>query len=213
MDPVRSAIRYPVDMRCAVHPDRLATEACGACGEAHCSDCLKVIDEEAICPRCLGSAARPPSDDPPASSPPPSRNAKLAGGAFAALAAAALVLLATRPGPTAQLPVVEPRPPLDERQARTADCFQALERAAVAVEIHRAERGTYPSDWSVLIPDPLAEAPEDPWAPSRSPLQLTVPAWDPDAIVLYSVGPDGHDDGGKAYSVETGTGDIVYRVR
>ncbi len=200
-------------MRCAVHRDRLATEACSTCGEAHCSDCLKVIGEEAFCPRCLGAAARPREVAEPARRASPGRGAKVIGGAFAVLLVAMLVLMATRPDPAAELRAVEPPPPLDERRARTADCFWALEEAAVAVEIHRAERGTYPSRWSDLIPDPLSEAPADPWAPSRSPLQLTIPEWDDDAIVLYSVGPDGHDDGGKAYSVETGTGDIVYRVR
>jgi len=131
-----------------------------------------------------------------------------------ALLSAVLVLLALRPERTdsSNHPAVEPMVPLDDRQMRTADCFAALEQAAVAVEIHHAERGLYPTDWAALIPDPLSEPPPDPWAPPGTTLRLTVPSWDDDAIVLYSVGPDGHDDGGKAYSVETGTGDIVYRV-
>jgi len=202
-------------MRCAVHVDRLATEACGTCGRAYCSDCLKVIGEEAYCPECVGTAARPTPPDPPARPAPRGKVPKVAAVCVAALLAAVLVLLAIRPEHARHpVPVELQAPPaLDERQAREAACFRALEEGAVAVEIHRAENGAYPTRWDDLIPDPLDHAPTDPWAPTRTALQLAVPSWDDDAIVLYSVGPDGHDDGGKAYSVETGEGDIVYRVR
>ena len=202
-------------MRCAEHPNRLATETCGACGQAFCSDCLKVFGEEAYCPDCVGAAARPV---PPSESAQHAQRGKLpmvAGISVAALLGAVIVLLAIRPegADVPGAPEFEAAPPLDERTQRTAACFAALEEAAVAVEIHRAENGVYPTHWGSLIPDPLVRAPIDPWAPSRSTLQLAIPSWDDEAIVLYSVGPDGHDDGGKAYSVETGEGDIVYRVR
>jgi len=35
----------------------------------------------------------------------------------------------------------------------------------------------------------------------------------PEGIVIYSVGPDGKDDGGAAYDNKTKTGDIIFELR
>ena len=93
------------------------------------------------------------------------------------------------------------------------DAFVALERGAVGVETFRAEQGKVPLGWADLVPTLLDEIPRDPWARGNQSLRLTTPTWDTTSVVLYSVGPDAQDDGGKAFSIESGRGDLVYFVR
>jgi hypothetical protein len=63
---------------------------------------------------------------------------------------------------------------------------------AVAAEQHRLEHGAWPASPARLVPTFLPELPVDPFdgKPLRS-KRL------PDGIVVYSVGPDGVDDGGQ----------------
>lgn len=132
---------------------------------------------------------------------------------MAALLAVLLVALAQRGMGGRERTRVAPVLAAEEFDARMAASVQALERAAIAIETYRAERARYPTGWADLVPELVPESPADPWGRDGAPLRLLAPPWDEAAILLYSVGPDGLDDGGRAYSAETGVGDVVYVVR
>ena len=194
-------------MRCSAHPEQLASEPCSLCGEFYCSECLDILGSDSYCPTCL-TAARAAAP----AAPERSVDRRKLIGAAAGLALTALIatlaLWPERPGPEPSPGRVDPDP--GTRMART---FEALERGAVAVETYRAEQSRYPGGWDALVPGLLDAPPTDPFAPDRTPLSLGAPKWDAESVVLYSIGPDGRDDGGKAYSVDSGMGDIVYLVR
>jgi len=194
-------------MRCSRHADQIATNACDLCGRFHCDACLQRIGEELFCPACSPAADAIPA---------PSRQApawpKVAGAA-AAITLATLLLMAalsSRPDPP---PAEVTRVISSADEPRMAAAFEALESAAISAETFRAEQGRAPMGWDDLVPDLLDEPPTDPWSLEDQPLRLTVPTWDSATVVLYSIGPDAWDDGGRAYSVETGRGDLVYFVR
>jgi hypothetical protein len=63
--------------------------------------------------------------------------------------------------------------------------------AALAAERYRREKGRWPETLATLVPDYLDDVPIDPF--DGQPLRLARPD---DGLVVYSVGPDGHDDGG-----------------
>lgn len=63
--------------------------------------------------------------------------------------------------------------------------------AQLAIELYRREHGKLPAELSDLVPDFLDEVPIDPF--TGDPLIYRV---DEDAIVIYSVGRNGVDDGG-----------------
>jgi len=193
-------------MRCSLHPDRIATRACDLCRRYHCDDCLEVTGGECFCPDCLPAAGTAPRPMERKATRWPRRAGVVATVALAgALVAAALV---GRDESGGEIPV-----PITRDRSRMADSFLALERAAIAVETFCAEQGRAPRGWSDLVPEVVGEVPVDPCSPDGAPLRLTAPSWDEDSVVLYSVGPDARDDGGKAFSTETGLGDLVYFVR
>src|SRR5690606_12776679 len=64
--------------------------------------------------------------------------------------------------------------------------------AALAAMRFRADRGHLPTTLEELTPTYLGEVPRDPFA--RAPLRYRVEA---DGFVVYSVGEDGTDDGGR----------------
>lgn len=84
------------------------------------------------------------------------------------------------------------------------DTQNALLTAELALRAYRAERGEYPQTLDALVPSVLRRVPGDPFAP------------DPDAPLryrrtgsgfrLYSIGPDGVDDGGKPVAAPTRAG-------
>jgi hypothetical protein len=77
-------------------------------------------------------------------------------------------------------------------------------RAAVAVlaaERFRRAEGRWPGTLDELVPQYLAGVPRDPF--DLGPLKL---AGRPDGIVIYSVGPDGKDDGGAVWQEGNRTG-------
>jgi hypothetical protein len=93
--------------------------------------------------------------------------------------------------PTAARKIV---PPVGQ-MASTAHQSQALLRcaaAAVAVERFRLAKGRWPEKLTDLAPDYLATVPLDPFdgKPVRFKRQK-------DGVVVYSIGPDGTDDGGS----------------
>nr|CAA9286545.1 hypothetical protein AVDCRST_MAG63-3995 [uncultured Armatimonadetes bacterium] len=112
-------------------------------------------------------------------------------------------------------------------QARVKDVNSEVQNAlltvALALRAYRAERGRYPERLAELAPEYLKSVPVDPFA-LEGPLRYRRTAT---GYVLYSVGPDGKDDGGKPiedaeigrdrpgrrYAVQGGSrGDIVAGV-
>ncbi|MBW3624833.1 MAG: hypothetical protein KY468_15630 [Armatimonadetes bacterium] len=63
---------------------------------------------------------------------------------------------------------------------------------ALALRAYRLERGEYPESLSALVPAYLTRVPNDPFAP-KTPLRYRRTDG---SYLLYSVGPDGKDDGG-----------------
>jgi hypothetical protein len=63
---------------------------------------------------------------------------------------------------------------------------------ALAVERYRLQHGRWPDSLADLSPDLIAKIPMDPYL--GKPLRYRRLA---DGVVIYSVGPDGRDDGGK----------------
>jgi hypothetical protein len=89
---------------------------------------------------------------------------------------------------------------------RTGVRSQALHRAAavaVAATRHRIENGSLPESLNDLVPAFLPFSPADPFA-DNAPLRLTQ---NDSGLVIYSVGPDGDDDGGPvAHGTEPAAG-------
>jgi hypothetical protein len=88
-------------------------------------------------------------------------------------------------------------------------------RAMIALEKHRAERGAYPEKLDELVPEFLRSLPIDPW--SGRPLGYRSLA-DGETVggfgyVLYSVGGDGVDHGGRSQGVQHRLGLLSRRVK
>ena len=66
---------------------------------------------------------------------------------------------------------------------------------ALALQAYKAERGAYPENLNELCPAYLTSLPADPFSAygAAPPLYRRTP----DKYVLYSIGPDGKDEGGK----------------
>ena len=77
-----------------------------------------------------------------------------------------------------------------------------LTRVAAALALHQAENGRFPDTLSALTPDYLAEVPRDYFTGRALAYDLTEGAYE-----LYSVGPNGRDDGGAG--PEEGGDDVV----
>ena len=82
-----------------------------------------------------------------------------------------------------------------EKLAQTSIRHQAFLRSAyvaLAVERYRQTHGRWPDSLAALAPEFVKELPADPY--SGSPLKYQRRE---DGVVIYSVGPDGQDNGGK----------------
>ena len=205
-------------MRCHRHPDRIADRHCYVCGRYHCTDCLSIVDDQGVCADCRPAleASRPSRPATGVTREPRWLTGWVriaAGLAVAAILAVLLIALAVRGMGGRERARVAPVLAAEEFDARMAASVQTLERAAIAIETYRAERDRYPTGWADLVPELVPESPADPWGRDGAPLRLLAPPWDEAAILLYPVGPDGLDDGGRAYSADTGVGDVVYVVR
>ena len=82
----------------------------------------------------------------------------------------------------------------------------------LALHAHRLEKGSLPEALADLKPGFLKEIPEDPFTGGSFVYRIT------DTFELYSVGPDGVDDGGKAvargrWNVRQPKGDVPAGVR
>jgi len=66
--------------------------------------------------------------------------------------------------------------------------------AALAVEQWRLAHGRWPDSLGELVPDLLDDVPDDPFCQDKIRYRRTE-----DGVVVYSVGPDGQDDGGRPH--------------
>ena len=111
---------------------------------------------------------------------------------------AAGVLYATIPGASGAL-----------QQAVADTVRKRIARTALALERHRhAKNGALPESLSGLVPDLLAEVPEDPFAGAPIRYQRT-----PQGYVVYSIGLNGIDEGGEKGGGRSYEGDIALEVR
>lgn len=81
-------------------------------------------------------------------------------------------------------------------------------RVALAIERFRLREGRLPEKLDELVPDFLASVPSDPFG--AGPLRYRA---DETEYLVYSVGPDGVDDGGRSDSPPGQPADLVVRVR
>ncbi len=86
-----------------------------------------------------------------------------------------------------------------------AQAWLRVARAALAVEEWRILHGQWPEALEQLVPDLLASVPTDPF--SDGPVRM---AKTENGVVVYSVGPDGDDDGGRTEEVVYDLGDPPY---
>jgi hypothetical protein len=96
--------------------------------------------------------------------------------------------------------------PAFDSTARGLAKQQALE-AALAAERYRLKSGSFPSQLSDLVPDLLAAVPTDPF--DGQPLRLINRDG---ALIIYSVGPNGKDNGGQS-GTRPNEPDIVVRIQ
>jgi hypothetical protein len=98
--------------------------------------------------------------------------------------------------------------PMLVRKSTAVHVDRTLARTAVALVLHRAETGSLPGSLADLVPRHLPRVPTDPWdgRPVRWSTQGTPRLW--------SVGKDGHDDGGAipGSEDEADDGDVVWTV-
>jgi hypothetical protein len=93
----------------------------------------------------------------------------------------------------------------------TMEAVTEVIRAEVALFRYRADHGRYPDSLSTLAPKYLPSVPVDPFG-RGGPLRYT-PTTGGERFLLYSVGQDMKDDGGKPsrFPASPGSGDVVAR--
>jgi hypothetical protein len=85
-----------------------------------------------------------------------------------------------------------------------------LIRLAFALAAYRADQGAYPLKLADLVPKYVAKVPQDIFNDSELHYRR-----EGDGYLLYSVGPNGKDDGGKSFDdckAAEGWDDVVVRV-
>jgi hypothetical protein len=93
-------------------------------------------------------------------------------------------------------------------RAWEGDARRTLARTALALAAFKAKTGAYPDKLDALVPAYLPAVPLDPF--SGRPLRLKR---DGTGVVIYSIGPDLTDDGGRPSESGAATGDLVFRLR
>jgi hypothetical protein len=100
--------------------------------------------------------------------------------------------------------------PALERYVETmvrADAQRSVAELALAMCRYRAAMGKYPESLQELAPHLIAFVPIDPF--DGKPIRLKQSE---EEIVIYSVGPDGIDNGGVPYDPKTRKGDIIFKL-
>jgi hypothetical protein len=89
-----------------------------------------------------------------------------------------------------------------------ADSTRGLVQLAVASTAYKAKHGKYPEKLSELVPEFVPEVPPDPY--DGRPMRLRRGK---DEFVIYSIGRNRKDDGGRPWDPEKQEGDLVFRLR
>ena len=92
--------------------------------------------------------------------------------------------------------------------ATRAETTESCARVAVAMTRYRLDHGAPPTKLDQLVPAYLDTVPIDPY--DGNPLRLNAVGG---ALVIYSIGPDGMDNGGVPIDERTGQGDIIFTLR
>lgn len=100
-----------------------------------------------------------------------------------------------------------------EQEATLRGAFVDL---GLALERWKGREGVYPERLEQLVPQDIAAVPRDPWDPHAGPLRYSVGQTgggsEQGQVLLYSVGPDGVDNGGLG-GADRGAGiDRLYPV-
>ncbi len=90
---------------------------------------------------------------------------------------------------------------------RVGESYRRLGQLALALSIYRQERQTYPASLAALAPAYFAEVPIDPC--SGADFHYSSKR---DSYVLYGVGPNRRDDGGRTAGEGEGADDLVIRA-
>jgi hypothetical protein len=111
------------------------------------------------------------------------------------------------------LPAYFGSPPPSEREASLRTAFTTL---GLSLEQWKSREGTYPDRLEQLVPQDIEAIPLDPWDPGAGSLHYLVQksgtAAVQGSVLLYSVGPDGVDDGGLGGPIGSSSVDRVYPV-
>jgi hypothetical protein len=89
-----------------------------------------------------------------------------------------------------------------------AQAIHAGAQIAIAMTRYRLDHGTLPNSPELLVPNYLDEIPLDPF--DGKPMRLVHKN---DQWIIYSVGPDGNDDGGVPYDHQSKKGDIPFILK
>jgi hypothetical protein len=82
-----------------------------------------------------------------------------------------------------------------------------LDQVGLALTAYDAVHGTYPKELKELVPDYIAQVPPDPFTEQALHYERRA-----DGFLLYSVGPNGKDDGGAVAGEKETSDDIAIRV-
>ncbi len=88
-------------------------------------------------------------------------------------------------------------------QAKTGEAQLRLLMTDLAIRQFQSERGVYPNRLDELVPQFLRAVPRDPFGTNGFIYRLQT-----NNFLLYSVGPDGKDDGGTPPAARGQSGDI-----
>ena len=80
-------------------------------------------------------------------------------------------------------------------------------RLALAVEKFRVKQGRWPQQPAEVAPEWILTVPLDPF--DGKPLRMKRTER---GLIVYSIGPDGNDDGGTPFDSEKKTGDITFTL-
>ena len=178
-------------MDCAAHPGQRPVDACAVCGLWWCADCLEPVVGQPWCFRCRASMGVPP--------PRPlerHRWARLLLLFALASLAGFLSYRGLRPAPS--------------RASCVAPALAAMGEVALQLEALRANGKDWPPSLRGVegVTDPV-----DPCDPTRRPLRYGPGRYGGDALLLWSVGEDGIDDGAAPRDPGTRRGDLRYPLR
>ena len=87
------------------------------------------------------------------------------------------------------------------------DARRGAARVGLAMCGYRAAKGAFPETLQELVPEFIPAVPRDPF--DGEPLRLKS---NEQELTIYSIGPNGQDDGGAPFDQKEKTGDITFRL-